>query len=100
MSLETAENLFNNFRLLLEKQIELVKKKDFRSVEVLSEQTDALVTEIAKIRLPEQPELKSQWEQLIQRYKKLELMITAEKETVRGQLRKVGNGKKTIQAYH
>lgn len=105
MNLETAnrtqeETLLRDLQSLLEKQIEGVKKSDFRSVETLSEQADILIAELVKKRLPEQPEWRGRMEQFIHLYKQLELMIAAEKESVCRQLRKLGKGKKTIQAYH
>lgn len=100
MSTDTAENLFHHLRLLLEKQIERVKKNDFRGVEALAEQADALVADIVKIQPPQRSLLKDRYEQLAALYQQLELMIAAEKDSARRQLRKIGNGKKTIHAYH
>jgi hypothetical protein len=96
---EKQENLLNNLQELLEKQIELIRKGDFHSVEALSEQADPLVAEIVKIQLLEQTPLKNRCEHLAKLYKKLELMLATEKELVGRQLRQIGNVRKTLKIY-
>ncbi len=105
MNLDTAdtkqeETQLQDLKVLLEKQIEGIKKSDFRSAEAYSQQADVLIAEVVKIRLSDRPELKDRIDQCLQLYGQLELIIAAEKESVREQLCRVENGKKTIQIYH
>ena len=94
-----SRNVVQGLQQLVEKQIDAVKKSDFRTIELLSEQAGPLVLEISKIRLSEQHDLKDPVNKLLRCYKQLELMVSAEKETVRQQLQKLGKGIKTIQVY-
>ena len=78
----------------------MVKSGNLKAVEALAEQSNSVIAEMVKTPLPPSFESKRQYEHLTTLYKKLELMIEAEKDAVSKQLRKVGNGKKTIRAYY
>lgn len=93
------ETLFDQLQSLLEKQETMIKKSEFRSVELLSEQAAPLIAEIIKRRLPRQSRWEDRCKQLIKQYNKIELMIEVEKDAIHKQLRKIGTGKKTIQVY-
>ena len=93
------QNYLLDLQSLLEKQIEMARRGNFRRVEVLAEQADSIVEEIVKIKAFEQPEFDGRREHLTKLYKKLELMLAAGKDTVGRQLRQVGNVKKTLHAY-
>jgi len=91
--------LLDNLQSLLEKQIEMARKGNFRRVEMLVEQARPVVEKIVKINQFGQPELDGQRKQLVKLYKKLELMLAAGKASVGRQLRQVGNARKTLHAY-
>ena len=97
---EQQENLLNKLQTVLEKQEAMIKKDDFHSVEVLSEQANSIVAEFSKNASPEQPQWAEYRQRLARQYKKIELMLDAKKDSINKQLRKVGAGKKTVQAYH
>jgi len=92
-------HLLDNLQSLLEKQIEMARRSDFRCVEALAEQADSIVEKIVKIKAFEQPEFDSQREHLTKLYKKLELILAAGKDSVGKQLKQVGNVRKTLKAY-
>jgi len=92
-------HLLDNLQSLLEKQIEMARKGNFRRVEALAEQANSVVGEIVKTKVFEQSEFDSQRKHLTKLYKRLELMLASGKDSVRRQLRQVGNVKKTLQVY-
>ena len=97
---EKQEDLLVQLQMLLEKQVEALKNSNFRSLETFIKQADSMIAEITGTQQPQQPQLKGNFEYLMQLYKKLELMIEAEKTATNKQLRKIENGKMTIRAYH
>jgi hypothetical protein len=92
--------LLDNLQSLLEKQIEMARRSDFRCVEMLAEQANCIVEEIAKAKCFEKPEFDGRREHLTKLYKKLELMLTCGKDSVGSQLRQVDNVRKTLDVYH
>ena len=93
-------HLLDNLQSLLEKQIEMARRSNFRRVEALAGQADSIVEKIVKTKVFEQPGLDSRREHLTKLYKKLELILTAGKDSVGKQLRQVGNVRKTLHIYH
>lgn len=93
------ENLLDELHTLLEKQVRTLKDSDYRQLEVLTEQTNAVVAEIAKNPAPLKPQWQKQGSRITTLYKKLELMVETEKDTINQQLQKINSGKKTIRAY-
>ena len=91
--------LLDDLQGLLEKQIEMARRGNLRRVEALAGQADSIVAQIVQNKVFEQPEFDDQREHLTKLYKKLELMLAAGKNAVNRQLRRVGNGRKTLQTY-
>jgi hypothetical protein len=91
--------LLDNLQSLLEKQIEMARRGNFRRVEVLAEQADSIVEKIVKIKPFEQPEFDARRKHLTKLYEKLQLILAAGKDSVGRQLRQVGNVRKTLHAY-
>ncbi len=84
---------------LLEEQIKLARQNKIADVEKLSAQAGALAEEITKGRIPEQAEFKDRCEHLAELYRKLVLILTAHKEQAGDQLRRISEGRKTLQTY-
>ena len=99
MKADEQTHLLDNLQSLLEKQIEMARRSDFRCVEALAEQADSIVEKIVNIKTFEQPEFDGQREHLTKLYKKLELILAAGKDSVGKQLKQVGNVRKTLKAY-
>ena len=97
---ENQEDLLLQLQTVLEKQVEMLKNSNFRSLEILVERADSIIAEITREQMAQQPQLKENVEYLMQLYKKLELMIEAETTSTKKQLRKVENGKMAVRAYH
>jgi len=91
--------LLDDLQGLLEKQIEMARKGNLRRVEALAAQADSIVAGIVQTRVLQQPEFDDRREHLTKLYKKLELVLAAGKDAVGRQLRRVGSGRKTLQAY-
>ena len=99
MNADEQIGLLDNLQSLLEKQIEMARRSNFRCVEALAEQADSVIEKIVKINPFGQPELDGQRKQLVKLYKKLELILAAGKDSVGRQLRQMGNVRKTFKAY-
>jgi hypothetical protein len=91
--------LLDDLQDLLEKQIEMARRGNFRRVEELAGQADSIVAMIVQTKVLQQPEFDGRREHLTKLYKKLELMLAAGKNAAGRQLRRVGSGRKTLQAY-
>ncbi|NIA17031.1 MAG: hypothetical protein GWO86_01655 [Planctomycetes bacterium] len=77
----------------------MARRSDFRRVEALAEQAGAVVEKIVKTRALEQAGAQGRREHLTKLYEKLELILTAGKDSVAKQLGQVGNVRKTLKAY-
>ena len=84
---------------LLEEQIKLARQSKIADVEKLSAQAGALAEDITKARIPEQAEFKNRYEHLTELYRKLTLILAAHKEQTSEQLRRISEGRKTLQTY-
>jgi len=102
IELDPAEqlHLLDELQNLLERQIELAHQGNIKDVELLSEHTDCLVRKIVEIGVLESPEFKDIPEQLSKLYKKLCLVLIAQKADIAERLSHVRKGKKTIETYH
>jgi len=99
-SILSQEHLLSTLQQVLQEQIERIKKGDLGGVEALSDQAGELLTALQESHTSEPNMPQECYEPVIQLYQQLELMIAAERESVRMQLRKVSDGKKTIHTYH
>jgi homoserine dehydrogenase len=82
---------------LLEKQIQLICKSDYRNFEVLTEQAASIVDELAGTKALEQTKFKEQCERLAKLY---ENIVAAQKDHVGNQVRRIREGRKALGAYH
>ena len=99
MSTDKQISMPDELQSLLEKQIEMARRSNLRRVEALAEQADSVVEKIVKTKTFDQPEFDSQRKLMVKLYKKLQLILAAEKDSVGRQLRQVGNVRKTLKAY-
>ena len=98
MNLNIEENI-NKLQYLLEKQIEAVRKGDFVNFDELAIKADAAVAELAKIDASGKKQFAGQLKSLTDLYKKLELVLSAAKDSVGKQINQIGKSKKTMQVY-
>jgi len=99
MSTDKQIHLLDGLQSLLEKQIELARRSNFRKVEALAEQAGSIIGEIVRTKVLEQAEFRQQGKHLAKLYRQLTLMLAAEKEHLSGQLQRVSKGKKILEAY-
>lgn len=99
MKADEQIRLLDNLQGLLEEQIEMARKSNFRRVEALAEQTETIVEKIVGTKVLEQPEFDGHKKHLMKLYKKLQLILGASKDSVGRRLRQVGNVRKTLCAY-
>lgn len=99
MNTDGQARLLDDLQGLLEKQIETARRSDLRRVEALAGQADSIVARIVKTKAFERPEFDGRREHLTRLYKKLELILATGKDAVGKQLRQVGSGRRTLQAY-
>lgn len=99
MKADEQIGLLDNLQSLLEKQIEMARKGNFRCVEALAEQADSIVEKMGQTQAFEYPEFECQRVHLAELYKKLELILAAGKDSVGKELGQVGKVRKTLKAY-
>lgn len=92
-------SMLDELQGLLEKQIEMARRSNLRRAEALVEQADSAVEKIVKTKTFDQPKYDCQRKHIVKLYKKLQLILTAGKDSVGKQLRQVGNVRKTLKAY-
>lgn len=91
--------LLDNLQNLLEKQIEMARKSNFRCLEELAMQSESIVEEIIGTKTFEGSEFDVARNNISELYKKLELILVAAQDSVKKQQRQVSEGRKTLQAY-
>jgi len=98
---------------LLRRQIELVRKSDYRGVEALARRANSIIEEITIAKEAprrdssclggpeafEQDKFNTDRERVAKLYRELTLMIAAHKGKLGKQLRRVRSGRKTVKAY-
>lgn len=99
MKTDKPISLLDQLQSLLEQQIELACKSDFRRVEALAEQTNSVIEQIATSKQHNMLEFSDQRKHIADLYKKLQLIFTAGKDTVSGQLKQISDVRKTLNAY-
>ena len=99
-NLAEHNNLVNKLQELLKRQIKIASNSNFHKMQKLVEQTNILIKKILETEIkPRDQILINKYEEVLQSYNKLQLMIETEKEVTNKQLTKIKKGKKTIQAY-
>ena len=106
MSTESVEiisdeqtRLLDELQSLLEKQIEVIHKGDFRTSEALAEQSNSLVAELVRTKTFEKTEFDEHRECLAKLYRELILKAAVEKDRLGKQLQQISQGRKTLKAY-
>ncbi len=99
MNKDEQTSLLDDLQGLLEEQMEMARRGNVRRVEALAEQADSIVATIVQTTVLQQPEFDDRREHLTKLYKKLELILATGKDAVSRQLRRVGSGRRTLQAY-
>lgn len=99
MSADEQIQLLEKLQALLQRQIALAQEGKISAVEVLGEQANSLVTQIAETPILDQPEFQGRRNQLQALYDSLCLAVTAQKADIAGKLSLVRRGKKTLGAY-
>ena len=99
--MKTDEPMFllDDLQSLLEKQIELARKSNFRRVEALADRSNSVIEEIAVSKQYNTPQFSDQRKHIADLHKKFQLILTAGKDTLSGQLKQIGNVRKTLKAY-
>lgn len=91
--------LLSDLQGILEKQIELARRGNISEVEVLGNQANSLVKEIANSRVLGLAAFESRREQLQKLYDTLHLTIAAQKADSEDMLSRVRKGRKVLGAY-
>lgn len=93
------QNPFVLLESLLEKQIQLARRDRYRDVEAFAEKTSSLLKEITENKPADTPDFRQKYNHILQLYKELELILSAEKQSVRQRQQKAGNVRKTMEVY-
>jgi hypothetical protein len=100
MNITKQTDIMDNLEKVLQKQIELTLQGNFKAVEKLTEQAGCEIKKILSQKLTEIPDFENKRKNILKMYEKLNLMLSAEKEIVKGQQRMADNVRKTLSAYH
>ena len=92
--------LLDELRRLLNRQIVMVRKGDFRESETLLSESGRIVDELAGLSASEPIEFREQFEQVAESYRQIIFMVEVEKNRLEPQLRQVGQARKTLKVYH
>ena len=92
-------HLLDELQSLLEKQIEVIHKGDFRTSEALAEQLGSVVDELVRMKAFEKTEFDEHREYLAKLYRELMLKVAVEKDRLSKQLQQISQGRKTLKAY-
>ena len=84
---------------ILDKQIELARHDEIEELEKLVSYSEQLAIKITAARLLEKPEYDGWRKRLTGLYKNMELVLSAQKNAVAGQIKSIHLGKKTLAAY-
>jgi hypothetical protein len=93
-------NIMDNLEQVLQKQIEMTLKGNFKAVEKLTEDADREIKKILAKKTTEIPDFETKRQRILKMYEELDLMLSAEKEIVKGQQKMADNVRKTLSAYH
>jgi len=93
------EQLLDELQSLLKRQIELVRKSDFRACEILAEKAGSVVEQLKGAKVPEKGEFRTQFERTAKLYREVILIVATEKDRLGRQLQQVSRGRKTLRAY-
>jgi len=99
MNTDVETNLLAELEYLLEKQIKLALKSDYKGVETLAEQAGGFLKKIIKMKPSDIPDFKKRRDNLLELYKKLELILATEKSIVKKQQQQANNVRKIISVY-
>ena len=97
---QIPQDLPDQLKTVLQKQVQLVKNNKLTDAQTLAERAGAIVAQIIDAPSQQQSLSREKCEEVLELYKKLTLMLEAEKNNINRQQRKVSNGKKTLRAYH
>ncbi|HAL45275.1 MAG: hypothetical protein A2Y12_11025 [Planctomycetes bacterium GWF2_42_9] len=97
MDSKEDQNPFDQLEGLLEKQIQLATQNKYADVESITETTNSLVKQLSN-KKPD--DFKQKQERILQLYKKLDLILSAEKKLVKDQQQQADNVRKIINTYH
>ena len=92
--------LLDELRRLLNRQIVMVRKGDYRESETLLSESGRIVDELIGISASEPIKLRKQFEQVAESYRQIILMVEVEKNRLETQLQQVGQARKTLKVYH
>lgn len=96
---ESPEQVLDRLQMLLQAQMDKVRKNDYRSLEGALRKTGSAMTEIRDNQCFRQPQYQQRLSEVSKLYRQLNLAVAGDKKNVQKQLQKIGKGKKTVRAY-
>src|SRR4030042_6849363 len=93
------QNLLDEFRILLEKQIKLIRQGNIRGIELLSEQFDCVVKKIVQTAILEQSCFQEQRAELKELCNTLRLALASDRCQTGTQLNRIQKSRKTLNVY-
>ena len=99
MNANDQTRLLEELHRLLQDQLSMARKGNYRRLELLTQQATPVVEDLRKSEAFENPAFKSECEQINKLYKKLQLAIAGEKNSIETQQRQTTDSRKTLRVY-
>jgi hypothetical protein len=91
--------LLEDLRCLLENQLSMARSGNYRRLEALTQQAGPIVENLRKSEAFEKAAFATQCKQITGLYKKLQLAVAGEKDSVERQQRRTTDSRKTLRVY-
>lgn len=99
MNAEETEKLLDKLTARIEKQVELAQLGNYNKIESLIDKNDEILCKLNEHKNAVLKNFKSRYDNILVLYKKLELMIAAEKSIIENQRQQTDNVRKTLNIY-
>jgi hypothetical protein len=99
MNADDQTSLLEDLRCLLEDQLSMARSGNYRRLEALTQQAGPIVENLRKSKAFEKAAFTTQCRQITRLYKKLQLAVAGEKNSIETQQRKTADSRKTLRVY-
>jgi hypothetical protein len=99
MNADEQMRLLEDLQCLLQDQLLMARKGNYRRLEVLTQQAVPIVEDLRRSSAFKKTEFKPQCRQINELYKKLQLAVAGEKNSIETQQRQTADSRKTLRVY-
>ena len=99
MNADDQMRSLEDLKRLLQGQLSMARRGNYRHLEALTRQTAPIVENLRKSSAFENPAFKPQCQQINELYRKLQLAVAGEKNSIETQQRQTADSRKTLRVY-